>query len=81
MNKYIITFGYGQLRKFNVRPNDVALIVEGNDMYEARQQVFDCDYIQDKFCTSYPYTEMKDFRDNGMKEYTLDELMKLKIGE
>ena len=66
----------------NVRPNDVALIVEANNESEARQIVFDFDSIQGRFCTSYPYSEMKNFRESyGMKEFTLDQLEELRIGE
>ena len=75
MNKYIFTFGSGQLTEFNVRPNDVALIIEANNENEARSIVFDYDGIGDKFCTSYPYSYIDQFKNEyNMKEYSLDEL-------
>ena len=75
MNKYIFTFGSGQLTEFNVRPNDVALIIEANNENEARSIVFDYDGIGGKFCTSYPYSCMEQFKNEyNMNEYSLDEL-------
>lgn len=75
MNKFIITFGSGQLTEFDVRPNDVALIIEANNEYEARNIVFDYDGIGNKFCTSYPYSYIEQFKNvYNMIEYSLDDL-------
>lgn len=80
MKKTIITFGSGQLYDFNVRPNDVALVIEANTETEARNMAFEFPGIGDKFCTSYPYeTYIDEFiLKYGMKEYTLSDLHKLR---
>lgn len=74
--KIVVTFGTGQLQGFNVIPNDVALIVEGDDEFKAREKVFQSE-IGDNFCTSYLYEDYIDdfiFKYN-MTEYTLEELL------
>lgn len=81
MNKYIITFGSGQLTEFFVRPTNVALVIEALNENEARKLAFDFDGIRTKFCTSYPYDDViEEFTTKyGMKEYSLDDLEKLRI--
>lgn len=79
--KYIITFGSGQLDKFFVRPNNVALIIEADSENEARKKAFDFEGIGERFCTSYSYSYMTEFElKYGMKEYTLDDLNSLRRG-
>ena len=80
-NKFIITFGSSQLDEFYVRPNDVALIIEAKNENEARTKVFNLKGIGERFCTSYPYEKYIDEFVNkyNMKEYTLEDLEKLRI--
>ncbi len=80
MNKYVITFGSGQLYDFNVIPNDVMLVIEADNMNEAREKVFDFDGIGGNFCTSYNYDEfVEEFKyEYGMIEYSLSDLNKLR---
>lgn len=59
MNKYIITFGSGQLTDFSVNPNNVMLVIEAKNENEARMQAFNYPGIGERFCTSYNY--MKNF--------------------
>lgn len=76
MQKYVITFGSGQLTEFFVRPVNVMLVIEAEDENLARRQAFDFPGIGGCFCTSYKYDEVKDEFINryGMKEYTLSDL-------
>lgn len=75
MNKYIITFGSGQLLGFQVNPLKVALIIEADNENSARQKVFNFYGIGSKFCTSYPYSKIEEFKTKfNMREYTLDDL-------
>ena len=80
-NKFIITFGSSQLDEFYVRPNDVALIIEAENENEARNQVCNFKGIAERFCTSYQYEKYIDEFVNkyNMKEYTLEDLEKLRI--
>lgn len=80
-NKFIITFGSSQLDEFYVRPNDVALIIEAKNENEARTKVFNFKGIGERFCTSYAYEKHIDEFVNkyNMKEYTLEDLEKLRI--
>lgn len=79
-NKYIITFGSGQLQsiKDKVNPQKVMLIIEDTDERLARMKVFDS-FIGINFSTSYPYNEFyKKFKEKyGMKEYTLEKLVEM----
>lgn len=79
--KTVITFGSGQLTEFFVRPTNVMLVIEAENVIEARQKAFDFPGIGERFCTSYNYEEVKDEFKNkyGMKEYTLEELESLRI--
>ena len=79
--KFIITFGSSQLNEFNVKPNDVALIIEAENENEARNQVCNFKGIGERFCTSYAYEKHIDEFVNkyNMKEYTLEDLEKLRI--
>lgn len=79
--KYVITFGSGQLTEFFVRPTNVMLVIEAENVTEARQRVFDFPGIGEKFCTSYDYEEVKgEFLNKyGMKEYSLSDLQSLRI--
>lgn len=76
MNKYIITFGSGQLTDFSVNPNNVMLVIEAKNENEARMQAFNYPGIGERFCTSYNYNEYSDkFKTQyNMVEYTLDDL-------
>lgn len=79
MNKYIITFGHGQLTQYPVDPLSVALVVEAKSVEEARQMIF-LSPIGARFCTHYPYNEYIDkFKDvYGMVEWSLDDLLAIK---
>jgi len=79
--KYIITFGTNHLKDFNIDAAKTALIVEGNDEYEARNQVFNFNGIGDKFCTSYDYSQILKFKDRGFEEITLEDLEKLRFSK
>lgn len=78
--KLLFTFGSGQLRDFMVgNPNDVLLVVEGKDWEDCRKQVFSFKGIEDKFCTSYDYSERDEFLNKwDMREYTLTDLDKVR---
>lgn len=80
-NKYVITFGSGQLTEFFVRPTNVMLVIEAEDEYQARQQAFDFPGIGERFCTSYEYEEVKDefLNQFGMKEFSLEDLANKRI--
>ena len=80
-DKFIITFGSSQLDEFYVRPNDVALIIEAKNENEARTKVFNFKGIAERFCTSYQYEKYIDefVKRYNMKEYTLEDLEKLRI--
>lgn len=79
MNKYIITFGSGQLGDFNVSPNNVALVIEAENESIARGIVFDFPGIGSRFCTSYDYSYIEDFISKyDMKVFTLDDLENLR---
>ena len=41
MQKYVITFGSGQLTQFYVRPTNVMLVIEAEDENLARRRAFD----------------------------------------
>jgi len=75
-NKYIITFGVGQLVGIHPNPNSVMLIVTGGNMEDARQKVFDSK-IGKNFFTSYRYNdEAERFKEEfDMVEYTMEELL------
>jgi hypothetical protein len=77
MNKFIITFGSGQLPNFNVRPNDVILVIEANTENDARQVVVDNPHIGIRFSFSYPYEGNAERFKNKFRmfELTMDELM------
>lgn len=81
--KTVITFGSGQLTEFFVRPTNVMLVIEAENENEARNVAFAFDGIGERFCTSYNYDEVKvEFRkEYGMKEYTLEDLEKLRISK
>ena len=83
MKKYIFTFGSSQLNEFFVNPNNVALIVEAESGNLARDIVFNYPGIGSRFCTSYPYDEYIDefINEYSMKEFTLDDLEKLRINQ
>ena len=74
--KTIITFGSGQLEWLDVRANDVALVIEAENMNEARSIVFKTE-IGNRYCTSYIYEDKIDeFKTKyNMREYTLKELL------
>jgi len=72
--KYIITFGSAHLKDFNINPAKTALIVQGNDEFNARDKVFNFNGINDNFCTSYDYSTISKFKEMGFKEVTLEEL-------
>jgi len=76
--KYIITFGSAHLKDFNINAMRVALVVEGDTEWEARDKVFNFNGINDNFCTSYDYSEISKFEKLGFKEVTLEELEKLR---
>jgi hypothetical protein len=80
-NKYVITFGSGQLTEFFVRPTNVMLVIEAEDENSARQKAFDFPGIGSRFCTSYNYEEVKDeFKSKyGMKEFSLEDLESKRI--
>jgi hypothetical protein len=75
-NKYVITFGSGQLTEFYVRPTNVMLVIEAENENSARQKAFDYPGIGKKFCTSYKYNKVKDefLNQYGMTEYSLEDL-------
>ena len=81
MQKYVITFGSGQLTEFYVRPTNVMLVIEAENEQEARKEAFDFPGIGGMFCTSYEYDEVKDEFINkyGMKEYSLSDLENKRI--
>ena len=83
MKKYIFTFGSSQLNEFFVNPTIVALIVQAENENIARNEVFQFSGIGERFCTSYPYDEYIDefINDYGMKEFTLEDLEKLRINQ
>lgn len=75
MNKYIFTFGSGQLKEFNVAPQFVLLVIEAKDENLARSEVFNSK-IGAKFCTSYPYSKAEFFKETyGMIETSLRGLL------
>lgn len=75
MNKYFMTFGSNQLYEFKVNPIYVALVIEASSENEARKIAFNYDGIGSKFCTSYPYSEIEEFKENwNIVEYTLTQL-------
>lgn len=77
MKKYIFTFGSDQLEGFAVNPTHVAAVVEAENMSAAREIVFES-IIGGKFCTSYPYDVMEEFKNKySMYEISLDELLRL----
>ena len=76
MDKYIMTFGSGQLPEVShkVRPLKVMLVIEADSEYEARDIAFKS-FVGKKFCTSYPYSKAGEFKDKyNMEEYSLEEL-------
>lgn len=83
MNKYIITFGSGQLTEFFVRPTTVMLVIEAENEEIARQQAFDFPGIGDKFCTSYVYDAeaVELITMYGMKEYSLQDLEERRLNK
>jgi hypothetical protein len=77
--KYIATFGSNQLNQFNVNSMNVMLVLEGN--YEdIRTQLFNFPGIGANFCTTYNYEAVvEEFKNKfKMKEYTLEDLEKLR---
>jgi hypothetical protein len=80
MKKFIITFGSGQLDEFSVAPTSVSLVVESETENGAREKVFNTQGIGGRFCTSYPYEDFaEEFKVKyNMKEYTLEDLEKLR---
>ena len=81
MEKYIFTFGSNQLPElsYKVRPMELMLVIEAEDEYTARREVFES-FIGERFCTSYPYEKYaEEFAEEyGMYEITLDVLNKMK---
>lgn len=82
LNKYIITFGSSQLEDFDIKKLDpsgsadnIVVVIEALTENEARKIAFNFNGIGTKFCTSYPYSYMKEMKEKwGMSEYTLDDL-------
>ena len=82
MEKYLFTFGSAHLKDFEVNPQEVLLVVEGEHEHEARAKVFGFKGIEDKFCTSYPgYHEKKKKKRYNMVEFSLEQLENLRIEE
>ena len=81
MRKFIFTFGSNQLPDLahQLRPMELMLVVEGEDEFTARREVFKS-FIGERFCTSYPYEKhAEEFAEKyGMYEITLDTLNKMK---
>ena len=79
--KFIITFGSGQLTEFYVRPTNVMLVIEAENVESARNKVFNFPGIGERFCTSYNYDEYaNEFKEKyGMSEYTLEDLENKRI--
>jgi hypothetical protein len=80
MRKYIATFGFNQLNQFNVNPNEVILVLEGNNYKDMKTQLINYPGIGTNFCTTYDYEAIIDelMNEFGMKEYTLEDLEKLR---
>ena len=79
MNKYVITFGSGQLKTIShvLNPMNVMLIVKDETEKAAREQVVNS-FIGNRFCTSYKESFIKEFEEKyGMIQYTLDELKEI----
>ena len=79
MNKYVFTFGFSQLKRFNINttPLSVALVVEAESHSEARHIVW-LSPIGLQFSSSYTYESyLEQFRPwlNQMVNYTLDQLL------
>lgn len=83
MRKFIFTFSNHNLVGFDVEQNKVALIVEAEYESYARNMIHSVEDIGKGYCLSYSYEDnMEDFKTRfGLKEYTLDELLKLKTGD
>ena len=80
LNKYIITFGSNHLEDFAVNSTSVILVIEALSEGEAREPLFNPPF-NGRFSFSYRYnTNAEKFkRLYNMVEYTLDELMELKM--
>ena len=77
MNKWIFTFGSGQLPDIQktINPMKVMLVVEAETENEARSEVFKS-FIGPYFCTSYPFEPYAvEFKEKyNMIEFTLKDL-------
>lgn len=75
MAKFIISFGSSQLKKFFVRATYTMVVIEAENMEEARKQAFAFDGIGNEFCTSYDYdSNIEQFIKDGRTILTLEEL-------
>jgi hypothetical protein len=78
--KYIVTFEFNQLNEFNVNPNEVILVIEGDYKAMISIQLFNYPGIGIDFCKIYDYESVvEEFKNKfKMKEYTLEDLEKLR---
>lgn len=79
MTKFIITFGHGQLKGYDVDPLSVALVIPASSAQEAREKVF-LSAIGTGFCTHYPYNAYieKFVHKYKMVEWSLDDLLAMR---
>ena len=74
--KTIFTFGSSHLKwmKHKLNPMKVALVIEADNVIEARNIVFES-RIGEYFCSSYSYSKLEHLKNScSMAVYTLDEL-------